>query len=226
MLRIAHRGAKGYAAENSIGAFRKALELHSDGIEIDVHLNASGEVMVIHDETVDRTTNASGKVKELTSDDFRKIRIKNTVENVPTLTETIDFLTASCLLNIEIKSADATDGVIREIDLAVEEKGWSFDQFLISSFDWLVLKKIKETRPEIPIGVLTETDLPLAIEFAKVYGAHSIHPHFHLIDELSVSQMQSIGLKVFAWTANDPSDIKQLKDFGVDAIISDFPDRI
>lgn len=224
ILKIAHRGAKGYEPENTLSAFQKAFDLGCDGIEIDVHLSADGEVIVIHDETVDRTTNGQGRVSELTSSEIALLII-NGSESVPTLNRTLDFVNRRGIVNIELKAGSAAQKVAALIDDYLKS-GWTPQQFLISSFDWVALKNMHEINPQIPIGVLTETDLPLAIAFAKFINAHSIHPHHHLLTSEMTSDIQSDGFKVYAWTVNEPEDIERLKSFQVDAIISDFPDRI
>ncbi len=223
-LKIAHRGAKGYEPENTIQAFQKALDLGCHGIEIDIHLSSDDHVMVIHDERVDRTTNGSGFIREFSLESLKKMTIGNSAK-IPTLVETLDFLDGRCLVNIELKIGNAAEQVVE----IVEDKilsGWEPGNFLVSSFDWVALKKVHEINPQIPLGVLTETDLQLAIAFGKFIGAHSIHPHHHLLTNETVDEIRSSGFKSYVWTVNEREDIDRLKSLNVDAIISDFPDRI
>ncbi|RTY81850.1 glycerophosphodiester phosphodiesterase [Flavobacterium sp. ZB4P23] len=225
MLKIGHRGAKGYEPENTLVSFQKAIDLHVDGIELDVHLSADEELIVIHDETIDRTTNGKGFVKVLSLQELKAFRI-NGKHQIPTLQEVFDLVNQGCLINIELKSYEATDKVVSLIEKYVAKKGWKYDRFLISSFDWNALQQVAFLNDKISIGVLTETDLDLALAFAKFIQAKSIHPHFHLLTKENTAQMQEKGLQVFPWTINELEDIEKIKTFNVNGIITDFPNRI
>jgi glycerophosphoryl diester phosphodiesterase len=131
-----------------------------------------------------------------------------------------------CFINIELKSYEATDKVVSLIEKYVTKKGWKYDRFLVSSFDWNALQQVAFLNDKIPIGVLTETDLDLALAFAKFIQAKSIHPHFHLLTKENTAQMQEKGLQVFPWTINELEDIQKIKTFNVNGIITDFPNRI
>jgi glycerophosphoryl diester phosphodiesterase len=225
MLKIGHRGAKGYEPENTFVSFQKALDMQVDGIELDVHLNADGEIIVIHDETVDRTTNGKGFVNALSLRELKAFRIDGKYE-IPTLKEVFDLVNQDCFINIELKSFEATAKVVSLIEKYVAKKDWKYDRFLVSSFDWNALQQVAFLNDKIPIGVLTETDLDLALAFAKFIQAKSIHPHFHLLTKENTAQMQEKGLQVFPWTINEVEDIQKIKSFNVNGIITDFPNRI
>ena len=225
MLKIGHRGAKGYEPENTFVSFQKALDMQVDGIELDVHLSADGEIIVIHDETIDRTTNGKGFVNALSLRELNAFRIDGKYE-IPTLKEVFDLVNQDCFINIELKSYEATDKVVSLIEKYVAKKGWKYDRFLVSSFDWNSLQQVSFLNDKIPIGVLTETDLDLALAFAKFIRAKSIHPHFHLLTKENTAQMQEKGLQVFPWTINELEDIQKIKTFNVNGIITDFPNRI
>ena len=225
ILNIGHRGAKGYEPENTLISFQKALDMQVDGIELDVHLSADGEIIVIHDETIDRTTNGKGFVNALSLRELKVFRI-NGEHTIPTLKEVFDLANQDCLINIELKSYDATEKVILLIEKYVTKKGWKYDQFLVSSFDWNALQQVTFLNDKIPIGVLTETNLDLALAFAKFIQAKSIHPHFHLLTKENTAQIQQKGLQVFPWTINEVEDIQKIKSFNVNGIITDFPNRI
>jgi glycerophosphoryl diester phosphodiesterase len=225
MLKIGHRGAKGYAPENTFVSFQKALDMKVDGIELDVHLSADGEIIVIHDETIDRTTNGNGFVSALSLRELKAFRIDDK-HQIPALNEVFDLVNQDCFINIELKSYEATEKVVSLIDKYVTKKGWKYDSFLISSFDWNALQQVAFLNDKIPIGVLTETDLDLALAFAKFIQAKSIHPHFHLLTEENTAKMQEKGLQVFPWTINELEDIQKIKTFNVNGIITDFPNRI
>ncbi|KIA82654.1 glycerophosphodiester phosphodiesterase family protein [Flavobacterium sp. AED] len=225
MLRIAHRGAKGSEPENTLISFQKALDMQVDGIELDVHLSADGELMVIHDETIDRTTNGKGFVNELSLRELNTFRI-NGEHNIPTLREVFDLVNQDCFINIELKNYDTAEKVVSLIEKYVTKKGWKYDRFLVSSFDWNALQQVAFLNDKIPIGILAETNLALAQAFAKFIQAKSIHPHFHLLTKENTVQMQEKGLQVFPWTINEIEDIQKIKAFNVNGIITDFPNRI
>lgn len=225
MLKIGHRGAKGYEPENTVVSFQKALDMQVDGIELDVHLSADGELIVIHDETIDRTTNGKGSVNALSLRELKNFEI-NGIHKIPTLKEVFDLVNQDCFINIELKNYDTTEKVVSLIKKYVSKKGWKYDQFLVSSFDWNALQQIRFLSDEIPIGVLTETDLDLALAFAKFIKAKSIHPHFHLLTKENTAKIQEKGLQVFPWTINEVEDIQKIKTFNVNGIITDFPNRI
>ncbi|MFE3868151.1 glycerophosphodiester phosphodiesterase [Flavobacterium sp. LS2P90] len=225
MLKIGHRGAKGYEPENTLVSFQKALGMQVDGIELDVHLSADGELMVIHDETIDRTTSGKGFVNALSLRELNTFHIDGK-HKIPTLAAVFDLVNQDCFINIELKSYEATDKVVSLIEKYVTKKDWKYDRFLISSFDWNALQQVAFLNDKIPIGVLTETDLELALAFAKFIQAKSIHPHFHLLTKDNTAQMQEKGLQVFPWTINELEDIQKIKTFNVNGIITDFPNRI
>jgi glycerophosphoryl diester phosphodiesterase len=225
MLKIGHRGAKGYEPENTLVSFQKALDLQVNAIELDVHLSADGEIIVIHDETIDRTTNGKGFVNGLSLQELKALLIDGKYE-IPTLEEVFDLVSQKCFINIELKSPDATDKVVALIEKYVTKKGCKYNQFLVSSFDWNALQRVASLNDKIGIGVLTETDLDLALAFAKTIQAKSIHPYFHLLTIENTAHIQEKGFQVFPWTINEIEDIQKIKTYNVNGIITDFPDRI
>jgi glycerophosphoryl diester phosphodiesterase len=225
MLKIGHRGAKGYEPENTLISFQKAIDIGVDGIELDVHLSSDGAIMVIHDETIDRTTNEKGVVNKLSLQELKTFQIEK--ENtIPTLIEVFDLVNKRCFINIELKGKGTSKPIINLIEHYIEEKNWEYSHLIISSFDWTALQEVRKWNPKIPVGVLTHTDLDLAIAFAKFIKAETIHPYFHLLNTENTQKMQNEGFKVFAWTVNEIEDIQKIKSFHVNGIISDFPDRI
>lgn len=225
ILNIGHRGAKGHLPENTLASFQKAIDMGVDGIELDVHLSADGQIIVIHDETIDRTTNGQGVVKDHTLDVLKMYQIDFQFE-IPTLAEVFDLVNRKCLINVELKAGEAAQPVVDLIEKYVMKEGWEYSDFLVSSFDWVALEKVRALHKEIPLGVLTSTDLDLAINFSKVIRAETIHPYFHLLTAEKVKAMQNQNLKVFVWTVNEFEDLRKIKSFGVDGIITDFPDRM
>ena len=219
MLKIGHRGAKGYVAENTLASFAKAIELGCDGIELDVWLTIDGEVVVIHDETIDRTTKSSGKVNDYLYEEIASL-------DIPTLENVIELVNHRCFINIEIKDSKSTEFVVKIINEQVEKRSYSYEDFIISSFDWVTLQQVYLLNDKIQIGVLTATDLDLAFAFAKFIKAKTINPYFHLLNSENVDKIQKAEFEIHTWTVNEPADIEQMKLLKVDGIISDFPDRL
>ncbi len=219
ILKIGHRGAKGYEPENTLISFGKAIDLNVDGIELDVHLSSDGEIMVIHDETIDRTTNGKGFVENFTSSQLKKLEI-------PTLIEVLDFTNRRCFINIELKGNGTAKPVIELISHYILEKNWNHTDFLVSSFDWKMLEEVHLLNPKIRIGVLSEESIEEALAFAKKIKAFSIHPDYRLLTKDNVALMQKSGFEIYPWTVNSNEDIQKIKSFNVNGIISDFPDRI
>ncbi len=219
MHKIGHRGAKGYAAENTLASFQKAMDLGVDGIELDVHLSLDKKVMVIHDDTVDRTTSQKGLVTDFSAKELKQF-------GIPTLESVFDLVNKQCFINVELKTYKTADKVAELIERYVSENHWNYDNFIVSSFDWNALQQVHFLNDKIRIGVLTNTDLELAIAFAKFIKAYSVHPYYHLLKAENVAQMQSKNFKVYPWTINEPEDIIFAKSLNVDGIITDFPDRL
>jgi glycerophosphoryl diester phosphodiesterase len=225
ILNIGHRGAKGHVAENTLAAFQKALDLGADGVELDVHVTTDGEAVVIHDETLDRTTNGRGLVDACSLAELKKLKVENG-HAIPTLSEVFDLIDRKCLINVELKGKETELPVVNLIEKYVSEKNWQYTDFVVSSFDWNALQDAHHLHPKIPLGVLTVTDLDLAIGFAEFINAYSIHPYFHLLTKEKTMAMQQKGFRVFPWTVNETEDLEKIKSFAVDGIITDFPDRL
>lgn len=225
ILKIGHRGAKGYEAENTLLSFQKSIDLGVDGIELDVHISSDGEIMVIHDEKVDRTTDSKGFVTDFSLNELKSFRINET-HAIPTLKEVLDLVNQKCFVNVELKGNGTAKPIVALLEEYILEKNWEYSHFIVSSFDWNALKEVRSLNSKIPIGILTHTDLDLAKAFAKFIEAEAIHPHFHLLTKENTKQIQESGQLVFPWTVNEIEDIQKMKSFKVNGIISDFPDRI
>ena len=225
ILKIGHRGANGYEPENTLVSFQKALDMQVDGIELDVHLSIDGNLIVMHDDTINRTTNGKGFVNQLTLKELKSFKINYTIE-IPTLEEVFDLVDKKCLINIELKNHDTAEKVVQLIEKYIAEKNWKYADFIVSSFDWNAIQQIRFLNDKIPIGVLTEDDLDLAFSYAKFLKAEAINPDFHLLTAEKVAEFHKKGIKVFPWTVNNPEDIQKMKAMKVDGIITDFIDRI
>lgn len=225
MLKIGHRGAKGYEPENTLIAFEKAINLGVNGIELDVHLSSDNELIVIHDETVDRTTNGKGEINQLSVKELKALKIELT-EKIPTLNEVLDLVNKRCFINIELKGIGTAQPVIQLISHYISEKNWNYNNFIISSFDWKMLEETHSLDSKIKIGVLTEESIHKALAFAKKINAFAIHPDYELLSKENVILIQQNGFEVYPWTVNSENAIQKIKSFNVNGIISDFPDKI
>jgi len=215
MLKIGHRGTKGHEAENTLASFQKAIALGVDMIELDVYQSKDGIPVVIHDQTIDRTTSGSGLVSDYLASELQTL-------GIPTLEDVFHLVKNQCEINIEIKTFEATKSVLEVIDANAFAK----EKIILSSFDWNALQEVRFHDNDIRIGVLTETDIDLAMAFAKFIKAYSIHPYYHLLTAENVLQMQAKKFKVYPWTVNEPEDIIFVQSLNVDGIITDFPDRL
>lgn len=224
-LKVGHRGAKGYISENTLPSIQKALDLNVDGIEIDVHLCASGELVVFHDFTLDRMTNGTGEIGKQTLSQLQNLSVDGKYK-IPTLTEVLDLIKAKCLLNIELKGEKTALPTVKLLHQYFEKGTWTYNNVLISSFQRKELEAVYNFDKKMPLGVLTKASVNASIRFAKTINAVAIHPNFALLSKNNVKEAQDEGFKVNAWTVNDFESIERIKSYGVDAIISDFPDRI
>lgn len=229
---IAHRGASGYAPENTLAAFKKAIDVNCDGIEFDVQMTMDGEIIVCHDYSVDRTTNGSGYIKNLTLKEIKDLdagswfdkRFKG--ERIPTLEEVFKIIPPGILMNIEIKNLalERRDIEQKVVDLILKYN--RIDDVIISSFDHLSLKTVREINKDIKIGVLTYAYLLDAINYIKSheFDAYSIHPSEEYLNKSLIKEAHDNGYKVFSYTVNDREIADIFKNMGVDAIITNYPD--
>jgi glycerophosphoryl diester phosphodiesterase len=225
ILNIGHRGAKGHEPENTLPSFQKALDLNADGIELDVHVCKTGELIVIHDFTVDRTTNGSGTVSELSLSEIKSLRINGDIK-IPTLEEVLELVGKKCLINIELKGRHTAKPVSHLIEKYILEGDYSYDDFIVSSFQREELEMIFSINPKIHLGVLSQASVTQALEWANTFSAKAIHPHFSLLTEENVKKAQAQGFKVYTWTVNETEDIERIKTYNVNGIITDFPEKI
>lgn len=224
-LVIGHRGAMGHETENTIASIEKALELGVDMIEIDVFNVSSGETVVFHDETLDRLTNAVGEIEEWSYFDLQKV-IVNGGHKIPLLQDVLKTINHKVRLNIELKGGGGTDRVNFIINYYIEKKGWTLNDFLISSFKWDELREMRRINPNIPIAILTEENPTDAIAIAKELKAEAINPDFEMLNAKNSLEIQKAGFKIYTWTVNAPEDITAMKNFGVEGIITNYPERI
>lgn len=224
-LVIGHRGAMGHETENTLASVQKALDLEVDMIEIDVFKIRSGEIVVFHDKTVERLTEGTGKIEDYNYEQLQELTLTGG-HKIPTLQEVINLMDKKAHLNIELKGANTADRVNFIINYYVREKGWPLDKFLISSFKWEELRRMRTLNPQIGIAVLTDKDPLQAMDIAAELGALAINPYYKTLSLENVDKMQEAGFKVYPYTINEPADIKSMKQMGVDGIITNYPERI
>ncbi len=225
VLRIGHRGAMGYEPENTLLSFSKALELGCDMIELDVQLCRTGELVVIHDNTLDRTTNGKGRIMDAGWDTIRNL-YAGKGQRIPLLQEALDLTQGKAQVNIELKGLGTAQPVAAAINACLREKGWRREDLLVSSFDPDKIEAFRKYDAETPVGILFRRipyDLP---GLARRLKASSLHPRFKYVSRDLMSFARNAGMKVFAWTVDRPDAIARMKLSGVDGIISNFPDRI
>lgn len=224
MLVIGHRGAMGHETENTLASVQKAMDLGVDMIEIDVFKIKSGEIVVFHDERVERLSNSGGHIEEYNIYDLKKLILDGN-HKIPMLQDVLKLMDHKVPLNIELKGANTSDRVNFIIEYYIKERGWSLEDFLISSFNWKELESMRSYNPDIAIAVLTENDPLEAISVAKQLNAVAINPSFRTLTPQNVKEIQKQGFKVYTWTVNEPDDINRMKKFGVDGIFTNYPER-
>ncbi|MFI8604936.1 glycerophosphodiester phosphodiesterase [Cellulophaga baltica] len=225
LLVIGHRGAMGHETENTIPSIKKALELDVDMIEIDVFKIASGEIVVFHDDTIDRLTDGIGNIEEYTWSQLQKVTVKGN-HKIPLLTEVIHVIDRRVPLNIELKGAGTAKDVNGIISAYLKE-GWVSDDFLISSFNWEELKVMRMENAGIKIAVLIENDDPReALPLAKELKAVAINPDFEKLTLAIADEIKAAGFKIYPWTVNEPDAIDEMIQIGVDGVFTNFPERI
>jgi glycerophosphoryl diester phosphodiesterase len=221
MLKIAHRGASGHEPENTISAFKKAIELQADMIELDARLCETGELVVMHDKDLKRTTNGNGLVSFKSIDELKFLTVGEN-EKIPTLKESLNYINQQCQVNIELVSKDSG----RAVANLLKSNKWDLDNILVSSFRINELKEFNSFLPDVKLGYLAmEVTMQQAKELNKL-SFYSIGLEKNCLKNDVFVQLQELGLKVFAFTVNDDKDIEHFKQMGINGIITDYPDRL
>ena len=226
---IAHRGASAYAPENTLAAFDKALDLGAADVEFDVHFSADGQVVVIHDDTVDRTTNGSGAVAALTLAQLKSLDAGSwfaaqfSEERIPTLVELLERYKERLHFHIEVKGR-AEHLSEKTIDL-VRDHGW-LDSVTITSFQKERLEEARAYAPEIPAGWLAREVDESMIEQARRLGLAMICPHAGILDGELVDRLHQKGFIVRVWGVGDEDVMRRVVEAGADGMTVDFPDKL
>ncbi|MGN0465753.1 MAG: glycerophosphodiester phosphodiesterase [Lachnospiraceae bacterium] len=228
---FAHRGASKYAPENTMAAFILAHKQGADGIELDVHLTKDGEIVVIHDETINRVSNGKGKIRDYTLEELRKFSFHNHMEEyenveIPTLREVLKWAKPwNMKVNIELKTGvywypQIEEKVVRMVQEEEMEKS-----VIYSSFNHYSISKVQQLAPEAKTAYLY-SDIILNVEkYAKKNGVHGLHPALcHVKMEGFLEKYQKSGLDVRVWTVNKEKDMERLIKAQVTALITNKPD--
>ena len=228
ILNIAHRGASGTSPENTLAAFRAAIAAGAEMCELDVQPSGDHALVVIHDDTVDRTTDGQGAVKEMTLAELKRldagVRLGGAAgssEPIPTLDEVFAATAGRCALNIELKSGQVEKEVV-----ALMRKWKALETSIVSSFDWGGLARMRELEVAVRIGVLAEKNVPQMFDAAARLSAYAIHPRFDLVTSELCNRAHTRGLKVLVWTVDAPELMRLLIGCGVDGIMTNYPARL
>ncbi|MDR2931023.1 MAG: glycerophosphodiester phosphodiesterase [Propionibacteriaceae bacterium] len=230
---FAHRGASAYAPENTAAAFRLAMEMGADGVELDVQMTRDGEVVVIHDETLDRTTTGHGWVKDHTLDQLRGLNASMgddafPDERIPTLDDVFDLLAdSSMMINIEIKdSLIAYPGLADKVLAMIDQRDWEY-RIIVSSFNHMTLAYIRQVGSLMNTGVLFQDVLFEPWNYAHQVWATALHPNLAYVDAVPdlLHESRNSLLEVNVWTVDEVTDIDRMIERGVDGIITNYPDR-
>jgi len=235
VLVVAHRGFSGAAPENTLAAFRKAIDAGSDMIELDIQLSKDGKIVVIHDETLERATNGQGKVVDHTLQELKKLDAGSRFgaefsgERIPTLREVLDLVKGRVLVNIEIKNPAHGRYPITELadkGLQAVKKARMLDRVIFSSFNPVSLEHIQQKEPQAWVALLFHrawNSLP-ELTGGKAYEVLNLR-NIHLSRE-KISRVHKEGMKVNVYTVNTEEELEQFVKWGVDGIITNYPDRL
>jgi glycerophosphoryl diester phosphodiesterase len=223
VLVIGHRGAAAHAPENTLPSFRRAMELGADMVELDVHLSSDGELVVIHDDTLDRTTNGNGLVSSKTLKELRDLDAGGG-ERIPTLGEVVSLVGGRCGLDIELKGASTAGPVASLLMEVIGEGAFREQGLLITSFNPLELLDLGPLLPDVRRGILVEGVPDGVVEVAGMLSVNTIGPDHRFMTEGLVRECLRSGFEVHAWTVNDIERARALAAWGVGAIITDRPE--
>ncbi len=234
LLRIAHRGASGHCPENTRASFLRAIELGADMVELDCQVTRDGAIVVIHDDTLDRTTSGRGRVRDHTLKELKALDAGSWFgasfagEEILLLEEAIEVLRGRIALNLEIKGEDAPGrleiqcvGIVRSLRF--------LDQTVFSSFSPPRMRLVRDLAEDARIGVLMENRKGAwqdGFALAEELAAEALHPELTLLDGPPVDEAHRRGLEVRVWSVNRPDDMEWLARLGVDGIFTDYPERL
>lgn len=232
MLNIAHRGFSGKYPENTMLAFKKAVEIGADGIELDVHFSKDGQLVIIHDELIDRTTDGKGLVSDYTYNQLCQFDASAGfkglygINRIPTLREYFEFITPidGFITNIELKTGiNEYPGIEKAVLDMIDEFNLQ-NRIIISSFNHYSVMRTKKLNPEIKCGFLEASWILDFGAYTKKNGIECIHPMCWTLTEETVKEMKDNSICINTWTVNDENEVKRLYNLGIDAVIGNYPD--
>ncbi len=229
-LVVAHRGASRAAPENTLAAFREALDRGADAVELDVQRTSDGHLIILHDATLERTTDGRGPVALYSLAALKKLDAgrwfneRFTGERLPTLEEAAAAIDKRAGLFVEIKQGPVFDDKIEAAVARVIEERGLLESCEVSSFDHSSVRRMKTLLPAVPGGILYDAMLIDPFSAARLAQADALHPGWPMVTPDLVTEAHRRGLAVAVWTVNDEDAIAQLADIGVDAIVTDVPD--
>lgn len=228
----AHRGASGYAPENTLPAFKMAADMKADGVELDVQLTKDGVIVVCHDEKIDRTSNGAGFIRDYTLEELKKYDFCNgniayEETQIPTMEEVFDLLKPTGLtINIELKTGEYFyPGLEEKIVELTKEKGWN-DRVIYSSFNHYSILKIKELDPEAKTGFLYADGTLNMPGYAAEKQVNALHPAFYNLQYPGfMEDCAMYDIDVNVWTVNSEKDMLRCRELLVNAVITNYPDK-
>lgn len=233
---IAHRGANKYAPQNTIPAFKKALEIGCDGFENDVHLTKDGAIVVCHNYSVNATSNGEGEICDMTLEELRALDFgsyfspdfKDT--RIPLLSEFFELCGGLDIINVEIKTPPHPNGLVKKVIDMAKNSGL-FDSLLISCFTPDVLIECKEYDPAVKVALLYDSGSQTypevskdPVDFCKKLNCAAVHPHYSEVTEDYIKAFHEAGIAVNPWTVDDPEIIANLLKWDCDSVITNVPD--
>ena len=235
-LNIAHRGASAYAPGNTLAAFRLALEMDADGFELDVMLSADGHLVVIHDDTVDRTTDGSGPVRQKTLAELKaldagaKFDARFAGERIPTLQEVFDLVAGNrAFVNVEIKTESLKGDGLEERLVALIRRYGLGERLLISSFNPFALWRMRRLAPDLSLALLYAEHQRVYLRdrwFAFLSRPDALNPSFHMATQEHVRWAKAKGYRLYVWTVDEEPEMRRLIALGVDGMITNKPDLL
>jgi glycerophosphoryl diester phosphodiesterase len=229
---FAHRGSSTHAPENTLAAFKLAVEQHADAIELDATLSADSQVMVIHDDTVNRTTNGTGSIKSMNLAELKRLDAGSKfdpsfhLERIPTLTEVFETVGQQIFINVELKNyTSPTDDLPDRVIALVKEYGLE-SSVMMSSFNIIALIRARSQLPTIPLGLITVTGLAevtLRSKLVRFGPLFALHPNFMDITPKLIQAAHRTNSRVHTYIVNDPDDMRRLFITGVDGIFTKDP---
>ncbi len=231
----AHRGFSGAAPENTMAAFRAAIEAGCDMIELDVHLSRDNQVVVIHDDTLERTTGGRGNVADQSYPELKRLDAGSwfdarfSEERIPTLAEVLALARDRVLINIELKKGkkfpytmeELADRTLREV-----ERADMSDRVLFSSFDPAAIDRIRERNPLLPVALITNKPWVKPEEAGGGKWYPALNCRITVLNEANIRLARAGGIRIHAWTVNTAEEMNSAIALGVDGIITNHPDRL